>query len=100
MWMFGCLYLEFVIWFMGGKKFFDEFIQFRVGFFSVESLKYRIKLDILYGGGFILFEIISDVFFMIEEDYSIEGQKRGGFKGIVKLVVIEVCFVFFIIFLY
>ncbi|KAK4663675.1 hypothetical protein QC763_610490 [Podospora pseudopauciseta] len=89
MWTLGCLYLEFVTWLMGGKKLLDEFTQLRAGPFSAESLKHRTKLDILYGGGLIPPEITSDAFFMIEEDHSMEGQKRGGLKGIVKPAVTE-----------
>ncbi|KAK4198540.1 putative Serine/threonine-protein kinase [Triangularia verruculosa] len=89
MWTLGCLYLEFITWLMGGKRLLDEFTQLRAGPFSAESLKHKTKLDILYGGGLIPPEITSDAFFKIEEDNSIEGQKRGGLKGVVKPAVTE-----------
>ncbi|KAK4171488.1 putative Serine/threonine-protein kinase [Triangularia setosa] len=89
MWTLGCLYLEFVTWLMGGKRLLNEFTNLRARPSEAESLKHKTRLDIFYGGGLIPAEITSDTFFKIVEDNSIEGQKRGGLKGIVKPAVTE-----------
>ncbi|KAK0726252.1 kinase-like domain-containing protein [Apiosordaria backusii] len=92
MWTLGCLYLEFVTWLIGGKALLDEFTQLRLWAKAsdAENPKKQFRLDHYYGGGLFPNEAMpSDTFFEIVEDDSLEGQKRGGWKAIVKPAVTD-----------